>query len=416
MIGVVGLGIVGLTTALGFAHKGYKVYGFDINNARRNRLRNNKLPFYEPFLGKFLKKYNNKNFFVCDTLKDVLSNADIIFYCVATPIKANGKINLEFLKLAIKDSLKFIIENQRLKTLVIRSTTPSSVTQGIVKPLIKRFGFKPGYDIGLANNPEFLRVGYAWRDFIKPGMIVIGDDDKRSGDLLEKIYRLFDAPIFRVSLNTSEFIKCIANAFLANLISFSNEMSMIAEAIGGIDIANSFKILHRDKRWSGMPAKMTNYIYPGCGFGGSCLPKDTSALYMVSKHKGFKPLLLKEVLSLNKKIKRHFFKKIINEIKGDERIGILGLSFKPNSDDVRETPAKDIIEMLIKKNKRIIAYDPLANKNFKKVYHLQIKYVKNLQDVLSKCELIVVLTAWDEFRKKKKLFKNKRIIDGRYFL
>lgn len=416
MITVIGLGFVGLTTALGFAHKGYKTYGFDIDQDRIRKIEGGVIPFHEPFLDKFLVKYKNKRFFSCNSLEEAISNAKIIFYCVGTPSKDDGSANLKLLKKAIKESLKFM-KKKSYKVLVVKSTVPPSTTQSVIRPLISKSGFKVGKNIGLANNPEFLREGLAWEDFINPDRIVIGENDSRSGAAIEKIYKSFDVPLFRVSLNTAEFIKYLSNTLLSTLISFSNEMSIIADLVGDIDIASSFKILHRDRRWSGSPASMTSYAYPGCGFGGYCLPKDTAALCKIAKSKGYGPGLIQEVLSINNKIKKHIVEKIAKSVQKKSYIGILGLSFKPGSDDVRYTPAKDIIEMLVKKGfKRIIAYDPLATNNFKKTYDLPITYADNIKKVIKKSSVIVLLTAWEEFKKKKTLLKGKKIIDGRYFL
>lgn len=416
MIAVIGLGFVGLTTALGLAHKGYKVVCFDVDKARLKKIRANEVPFHEPHLAEFLKKYNNHKFFIADSLGDVMEKSDVIFYCVGTPGKKNGEINLGPLKKALGQGLS-LMNKTGFKTIVIKSTVAPSTTKDVIKPFVERRGFTVGKDVGLANCPEFLREGFCWEDFISPDRIVIGADDQRSGNIVEKLFQPFHAPIFKVSLNTAEFIKYLSNAFLANLISFSNDMSMAGEAVGGIDIAHSFKLLHLDRRWFGNPAKMSTYFYPGCGFGGYCLPKDTSALHRTLKKKGYDAAFLKDILAVNEKIKRHFAVKIIRAASGNKRIGILGLSFKPGSDDVRESPALGIIRLLLKEGiRKITAYDPVATENFKKTYNLPINYAKSIQDVVSHSDVIAVLTAWDEFKAKKTNYKDKKIIDGRYFL
>ena len=416
MIAVIGLGFVGLTTALGFAHKGFKVYGFDTDAEKTRKLNNGIIPFCEPSLDKFLKLYRNKRFFIASSIREAVANSKIIFYCVGTPSQSNGQTNFFFLKSSLKNSIKFIKKND-YKILVIKSSIPPTAVKKVIKPLIEKYGFEVGKDIGLANNPEFLREGYAWEDFINPDRIVIGANEKKCSVRLERIYKSFGCPIFIVSWNTAEFIKYLSNSLLANLISFSNEMSMIADGLKDIDIAKSFKILHLDKRWSGMPAKITSYAYPGCGFGGYCLPKDVSALYNISKNAGYEPSLIREILRVNTKIKEHFVKKIIKSADKNKYIGILGLSFKPNSDDVRDTAARYIIEALVKKGyKRIIAFDPMSVDNFRRHYKLPILYAQNLEEVVEKCNPLVLITAWDEFKLKKKLFKNKTVIDGRYFL
>lgn len=417
MIAVIGLGFVGLTTALGLAHKGYRVYCFDTDVRKMLKLRKGIVPFYEPHLSGWLREYKDKKIIFCGSMRETVSKSDIIFYCVGTPSALSGKADLGFLKSAVNESLGYLRDKKIYATIVIKSSVPPSATQDIIKPLVEKRGFKVGREIGLVSNPEFLREGYAWSDFINPDMIVIGQCSDKSGSIVEKIYKPFKAPILRVSLNTAEFIKYLSNAFLSNLVSFSNEMSMAAEAIGGVDIEASFKAVHLDKRWYGNPASMTTYLFPGCGFGGYCLPKDVRAIYHAAKCKGYNAALLKDILSVNEKIKRHFVEKVYKAIIKNKNVGILGLSFKPGCDDVRESPAKDIIKMLIVKGvKNIIAYDPMAIDNFKKEYKLPIKYSDSLEGLIKRCDPVVIITAWKEFKDKKVLYKGKKVIDGRYFL
>jgi UDPglucose 6-dehydrogenase len=274
-----------------------------------------------------------------------------------------------------------------------------------------------GETVGLTVNPEFLREGFAWNDFINPDRIVIGVSDDKSRDLLGKVYRSFDAPICFVSLNTAAFIKYLSNTLLSTLISFSNEMSMVADAIGDIDIKDAFKILHMDKRWSGSPANMTSYVYPGCGFGGYCLPKDTQAFYSKSKESGYTPEIIGNVIKTNSKIREFISDKVAKLSSADSKIGILGLAFKPGSDDVRDTPAKYIIDGLLNRNrKNIYAYDPMAAELFKSNYSYDITYCKTLAGLVENCDVLVLLTAWKEFIDNKSLFSGKTVIDARYVL
>ncbi len=416
MIGVIGLGFVGLTTALGFSEKGYTVYGYDIDKGKTDYLKKKKIPFHEPSLPEILDKNLDKTFFIEESLLEVVSKSEIIFYCVGTPTKENGGADLTYIYNAIDETLSSQIVDD-YKVLVIKSTVPPSTTEQIISPYIESKGYKIGFNLGLANNPEFLREGYAWDDFMNPDRIVIGTNDNKSAQILKKYYEPFNTEMHLVSFNTGEFIKYLSNTLLSTLISYSNEMSMIAKTIGNIDIAKSFSILHEDKRWSGEPAKMSTYVYPGCGFGGYCLPKDTEALYKESKNKGFEAVGLKNVLDINEKIKYFLVNEIEKEISTNETIGILGLSFKPNSDDVRDTPAKYIIQLLLKKGySNIIAYDPLSNEQFQKVYEYPILYVDTLEELVSKTDCNVLLTSWEEFQVKKSLLLEKKLFDFRYFL
>ncbi len=416
MIAVLGLGFVGLTTALGFAEKGYKVYGFDTNEERRSALKKTRLPFHEPYLKDLLRDHLGKNFYIVDDLDRAIQESEVMFFCVGTPSKKTGETDLTYLTKALKDVLGHIPKAKR-KTLVIKSSIPPSTTKNILQPIIERMGFRIGKDVRLANNPEFLREGFAWKDFIEPDRIIIGADDKRSGKTVAALYKPFGVPIFIVSLNTAEFVKYLSNSLLATMISFSNEMSLIAHAIGDIELTKAFHILHLDKRWFGEPANMATYAFPGCGFGGYCLPKDVSGIYAQSTVKGYEPLLLKEVMNVNKKIKDHVAEIVARKAGKNEHIGVLGLSFKPNSDDVRETPAKDIIGKLLQKGfGHITAYDPLAMENFHRAYRLPIAYAQSLEEVIKKSDHLVILTAWDLFRKQKRIMLKKSVFDFRYIL
>ncbi|GGI15959.1 UDP-glucose dehydrogenase family protein [Gottfriedia solisilvae] len=414
MITVIGLGFVGLTTALGFSEKGYHVYGFDIDQKKKEQLRNGKIPFYEPNLNEKLNKHLNKGFTITDDLQEAVINSEVIFLCVGTPSKTDGSADLGYILEAIKNVAGYI-KKPEFKVLVIKSTIPPSTTSERIKPYLENLGFKVGVEIGLTNNPEFLREGYAWDDFMNPDRIVIGQDDDKSGRIVETTYHTFNAPIYRVSLNTAEFIKYLSNTMLATLISFANEQSLIARSIGNIDIKKAFQVLHLDRRWSGAPANMTSYVFPGCGFGGYCLPKDTMALVSQALKNSYTPELLTSTLKVNEAIKEFVVSDVERIVEKNENIGILGLAFKPNSNDIRDTPAKAIIQGLLQKGyKNIIAYDPMANEEFKEVYGFPIQYSPNLSSLLSMVNHVVILTAWDEFIKNEESIKKKNVFDYRF--
>jgi UDPglucose 6-dehydrogenase len=417
MISILGLGFVGLTTGLGFAKKGFKTYGFDISGERLNSLKNYHVPFFEPHLEEVLQETMNKTFFLDTPFAEAIRESEAVFICVGTPENEDGSANLEHLLTAIEQVLD--VETGKFQVLVTKSTVPPSTLSREVIPFVReKLKSKDSRKIGFASNPEFLREGYCWEDFINPDRIVIGIEDEQSKSILDKIYEPFGAPVHYVSYNTSEFIKYLSNTLLSTMISYSNEMSMIADAIGDIDVRKSFRILHEDKRWYGSPAPMKSYVYPGCGYGGYCLPKDTSALVSISEKNGFIPQMLSANINTNSIIKSHLVDKIDGKIGYDEPIGILGLSFKPGSDDVRLTPSRDIIELLLKRGfTKIYAYDPVAIGEFKKHYPgIRVTYLESLEDIVDKCDNLVLLTAWDEFRENEELLKSKNIFDYRYSL
>ncbi len=415
-ITVVGLGFVGLTTALGFSEKGFKVFGYDIAHKYRSLLQKGSISFHEPGLQEALRRHGEDRFVIVDELDEAVLSSQFVFLCVGTPRSVDGSVDLTQLFTAIKQILKRISRNT-YQVLVVKSTIPPGSTKDEILPFIEKNGFKVGADIGLATNPEFLREGCAWQDFIHPDRIVVGTTDEQSEKALKQLYSGFDAPLFGVSFNTAEFIKYLSNALLSTMISYANEMAMIADTVGGIDVSQSFKVLHRDKRWSGDPANMASYVYPGCGFGGYCLPKDTEAIYMHAKDKGYEAKMLHNVLDVNNRVKDFLVERVTRTTPTSSTVGILGLSFKPNSDDVRDTPARAIIERLLARGyDKIVAYDPMATEAFGERYDLPIRYAGSLTEIVNAASVFVLLTAWDEFKRNKALFGNRVIHDFRYCL
>ena len=413
VVTVFGLGFVGLTTAVGFAEKGVKVYGVDVNKERTDIIRNGKLPFFEPGLDEALIRNLGKTFFVTDDIKQAICDSDCVYYCVGTPYGEGGQADLTYLYSAIKSTLEQI-QDDKFRVLVTKSTIPPSTTSLKVIPFVEENGFKVGARIGVANNPEFLREGYCWDDFMNADRIVLGVSDEKSEGILRDLYSDFGIPIFAVSLNTGEFIKYLSNTLLATLISYSNEMSVMADTIGDIDVAEAFRILHMDKRWNG--CNMTTYAYPGCGYGGYCLPKDTNAIYSLVKGMGFDAGILRNVIETNENMPLFIAKKIERHVQKDSCIGILGLSFKPESDDVRDTPAAKVIRKLLDDGyANILAYDPIAIDEFQKHYDLPITYDRNKENIIRQSDELVILTAWKEFREVPTLTE-KRIVDCRYML
>lgn len=414
MITVIGLGFVGLTTGLGFAKKGFKTFGIDINASRVGKLKNMEIPFHEPHLKEVLTETYNNTFFLETSLEDAIKESRYVFLCVGTPGQEDGSADLSHLFAAIDDIME--VEFSQKIIMIVKSTVPPSTAMVRVKPYIEEKNNQLGRKAVLASNPEFLREGYCWEDFIKPDRIVIGVDDEEVKNDMEHIYKPFEAPVHFVSLNTSEFIKYLSNTLLSTLISFSNEMSMIADAIGNINIPKAFKILHEDKRWSGNPASMSAYVYPGCGYGGYCLPKDTAALHSIAGNYNVDATLLKSNLDTNLHIKDFIVNKIVSNVDTKTPLGILGLSFKPGSDDVRLSPTKDIIEKLFNKGyDNIYAYDPMANEVFREEYpHLKLNYCKSVEEILKKVDNLLLLTAWSEFKTKRDIISQKKIYDFRY--
>ncbi len=411
MVTVFGLGFVGLTTALGFAHLGYKVYGVDVDTERKNTLRSGKLPFLEPKMEDVLNAHLNKNFFVTEDVNEAIADSSFVFYCVGTPYGQNGQADLTYLFSAIDTTVE-AIKDDKTRVLVTKSTIPPSTTAEKIAPYVEAKG-EVAKNISVANNPEFLREGHCWDDFIGADRIVLGCNDETGREMLTKLYEPMKVPTYCVSHSTGEFIKYLSNTLLATMISYSNEMAQVADTIGGIDVADAFHILHMDKRWGG--CNMTSYVYPGCGYGGYCLPKDTSALLAQSVAKGYEPQILKNVIAVNDERAAMMAKNIAEKVDKNGTIGILGLSFKPESDDVRDTASYRLIKELKKLGiKNITAYDPVAIDEFKKKYtDVEVTYMETAKDVYEAADAVAIVTAWNEFKGVPEMGE-KLIFDLRY--
>lgn len=412
---VFGLGFVGLTTALAFAEKNHKVYGFDVDNERVELIKSGKIPFFEPGLDSALLRHIDKNFTVSSDAEESVRNSDLVFLCVGTPCGEKGEADLKYIYSAM-DMFSTVLNDGKYRVVVVKSTVPPSTTSERVIPYLAEKGLFPGDMFGVANNPEFLREGKCWEDMINADRIVCGVSDERTERMLRAFYSGFDTPFFAVSLNTGEFIKYLSNTMLATMISYANEMSKIADAIGDIQIKEAFEILHLDRRWD--DCNMKSYVYPGCGYGGYCLPKDTQAMYTKALAKGYEPMILKNVIETNDIMPQFMAEKIMRKAKQNDTIGILGLSFKPGSDDVRDSSSAKIIKLLLDRGyHNLVAYDPLANEAFSKEYSFnQLDYHDNVHDLCEKADVLVAITAWKEFKGIDKMYPDKELVDCRYFL
>lgn len=413
VISVMGLGFVGLTSALGFCSLGNKVYGFDKNPERLNTLKNNKIDFKEPYLPKIHAKYLNKKFFLDATLETAVKESELIFLCVGSPCQESGEVDLSQITDAVKEIISVLPDDGKHRSIVIKSTVPPLTCKNSVEPLVRASGISEER-LSVASNPEFLREGYCWEDFTNPGKIIIGVKDEEAKKQLLALYKPMKNAIHVFSTNGAEFSKYLSNVMLSTLISMSNEFAAAADTFGDINIPAVFDALHDDSRLRN--SGIASYIYPGCGFGGYCLPKDTKAFYAAMKNAGHDSKLIEEVLNINEEAAKRLSDKVTKNTNPADSIGVLGLSFKPGSDDVRETPSAKLISSLIAKGyKSIIAYDPIAIESFKKLYpSLDITYVTSAKEVFEKCSNIVIATAWTEFKTLD--YTGKTVYDGRYIL
>ncbi len=427
-ISIIGMGYVGLITGLGFCNYGHKVICLEKNKKKIDDLNKNKDIIYEPGLKKILKKHFNKNFFVSQNFKKIILNTDVTFIAVGTPFE-NGKFITRYLKSAAKEIGLSIKNKKKYHVIVIKSTILPGTTDTVIRKQIEKYsGKKAGKNFGLSMNPEFLREGEAINDFIKSDRIVIGHDNLKTRSIVKKIYKKFkNVPIITTNNKTAELIKYTSNSLLANLISFSNEISNIGDKIGGVNFDQVLKGVYLDRRISTKIGKkllipgIVSYLEPGCGFGGSCFPKDVKALSYLSSKVKSNNFILKSIIKTNEEQINNLYKIILkNTNKKKNNILILGLAFKPDTDDIRESPSIKLIKKLINYKKyNIEVYDPVALENTKKIFKNKLEYSTNLNNSVKNKDIIIVMTKWKKFKHLNNLLlKNSKtlVIDPRRFL
>jgi UDPglucose 6-dehydrogenase len=395
VISVIGLGVVGLTTAIGFALKGHRVIGIDIDPAKVISINEGISPVYEQGLSQAMKEVK-----IVATMDFAqVLKSDISFLCGGTPGQADGSLDLRFVKGPVGELAQVLQRKDSYHLVVVRSTVVPGTTEAVIAP-----NFTDTERVGLCMNPEFLREGTAIEDFLNPSRIIIGERDDKSGDVLCKLYGGFNTHILRTNLKTAEMIKYASNSYLATRISFINEIGNICKELG-INVYDVASGMGYDERIG------QDYLRAGIGFGGFCLPKDVAALAAMAKDLGYESRLLQDVLAINEEQPRKMLallKKHVPDLKG-KVIGVLGLAFKPDTDDVRKSKAIDVIEELLKEQAHVKAHDPQAMKNFAKLFP-DIEYVNTAEQTLDS-DAVLILTAWDKYNRLD--YRGKIVIDGR---
>ncbi len=415
-ITVVGTGYVGLVTGTCFAETGIEVVCIDIDKQKIDNLKNGKIPIHEPGLEKMIEhNVRQKRLTFSVDLHSCLPHSDIIFIAVGTPPDENGSADLKH----VLDVARAIGKNIEKYILVVtKSTVPvgtaEKVRTAISNELKKR---KLNIPFDIASNPEFLKEGDAIEDFLRPDRIVIGIDSERAEQMMKRLYKPFllnGHPLIFMDIPSAELTKYAANGMLAAKISFMNEIANLCELVGA-DINMVRKGIGSDSRIG------NKFIYAGAGYGGSCFPKDVRALIKTADSKGYAMQILKAVEDVNNHQKHLLFNKISGHFNNDLKgriIAIWGLSFKPNTDDMREAPSLVIIHKLVEKGVRIKAYDPVAMDECRRRIGHTIEYTKDQYEALIDADALVVVTEWAEFRLPnykvmEKLMKTKVIFDGR---
>lgn len=406
-IAVIGLGFVGLMTALSFAEKGNEVLGFDTNCEKVATLSKGEMYFSEPGSENVLKESINNNFFVFSNIVPSIKECEVIFFCLPSDALSNGCVDLSAIK-SVCHELHSVLPADAEPVIVIKSTVPPTTLNKQIRPLFLSLN-RTNLARKLVSCPEFLREGVAWQDVKYPDRIVVGAEDDDAYMKMKTLYKAFGAPIIRVSPETAEFVKYLSNTLLATLISFSNEMAECADLFGNINTKKAFDILHMDKRLAG--SGIASYVYPGCGYGGYCLPKDTKAFYNASSGRA---KLLGETIRVNEERINYIVDYICNNTTEQDEILALGLTFKPDTDDIRESASVKIINELLKHNRKIVLYDPIANDKAKMIFEDRVSVTNVPTKKLHESDVVVLLTAWKEFLNYN--FDNINLIDCRYII
>lgn len=402
-VSIFGTGYVGLVTGVCLSKLGHKVTCIDIDGKKIEKLKNGDCPIYETGLEELLVK-NLKNINFTTDFKKSLETSEVIFIAVGTPAKKDGTSNLEY----VEEVAKTISDNiKSFKVIIIKSTVPVG-TGDCVEQIIAR---KYKGEIAVVSNPEFLKEGTAVADFFYPDRIIIGTNNQKAIKIINKLYQKLDAPTFITDRKSSELIKYASNSFLATKISFINSIANIAEE-SGADINAISEGMGLDKRIG------PHFLKAGIGYGGSCFPKDVQALIHSGKKYGIKLDLLEAVERVNNLQKEKAVKILEKNITlKNATVGILGLSFKPNTDDLREAPSLAIIKSLLEKGAKIRAFDPISESLCAQIFP-NVHYCPSPYEAVENADAAIVVTEWDilkkmDIKKIKKMMKNPLIVDGR---
>ena len=419
-ISIFGLGYVGLCTAFSFAQQGFHVIGVDIDEDKINTIKKGEPPIHEPSLETALKDSQTQSRLTLMTdHKEAIEKSEVSFITVGTPNQPDGKIDLKYITLISTEIGNALRDKSEYHLVVVKSTVVPGTTENTIKPIIERTsGKRCGVDFGLCVNPEFLSEGNALEDTLNPDRIIIGEHDERSGETRMDLYKTFHhghiPPMMRTNLPTAEIIKYTNNAFLATKISFINTIANICEKISGVDVSDIADAVGLDHRVS------PHFLRAGLGYGGSCFPKDLKAFIAYSNTLNYQPELLEAIEKVNNlQFLRavEMAEELIGSLQG-RRIAILGLAFKPDTDDMREAVSIKIIDNLLEKGAVIQAYDPAALENAKKIFRSKISYCETLDKCIEDADCTIIVTEWDEFRLlgPEKLIEKMRppaLVDGR---
>jgi UDPglucose 6-dehydrogenase len=405
-ISVIGTGYVGLVSGVCFAELGHQVVCIDTIKDKVDSINAGVPPIFEEGLEELLRKHLASGTFRATNDIDAVLDTDMTFLCVGTPSREDGSIDLSYVLQATEDLASVLSSKKGRHVVVVKSTVLPNTTRDRVMPvLLKRSGKALGDELGVAMNPEFLKEGVAVADFLRPDRVVIGATDQRTFEAVASLYQRVEAPILRTDLSTAEMIKMASNAFLAARISLVNELGNLSKELG-MDFREVAKGVGLDPRVGPL------FLRAGCGFGGSCFPKDVKSLRAEARSIGLPTDMLDSVLSVNERQPRRMVELLEKKIHLNGRtVAVLGLAFKPGTDDIREASSLTVVRELLERGANVRAFDPQAMPNFRRLFP-DIVYCREARDCLHGADAALVLTEWKEFADPA-LYGEMPVIDGR---
>lgn len=428
-VSVVGTGYVGLVSGVCLATKGHQVICVDVDQAKVDKINKGIPPIYEAGLEELLQQHIGTNIVATTDLRQAVMDTDLSLIAVGTPFDGN-EIDLKYIRMVAEQIGTVLKDKAGYHVVIVKSTVVPGTTEDVVLPILEQAsGKKAGADFGVGMNPEFLKEGEAIPDFMYPDRIVLGGIDDRSIAALDELYAIFDkVDKIRTNPRTAEMIKYTANSLLATLISFSNEIGNLCAHVG-VDVVEAMTGVHLDKRFTPIlpsgervfPAMVT-YLAAGCGFGGSCFPKDVKALIAYGNKAGSPMQLLESVIEVNahqpekmvELLKRHY--PDLNGLK----VAVLGMAFKPGTDDIRESPALPVTQTLLDEKAVVTAFDPIARHEAEKVFGDAVQFCDELKEAIEGVSAILIMTRWQHFQQIPELLAGLEnpplVVDGRRML
>ncbi|MCX7789401.1 MAG: UDP-glucose/GDP-mannose dehydrogenase family protein [Chloroflexaceae bacterium] len=427
-VSIVGTGYVGLVTGACLAAKGHHVICVDVDQAKVALINRAQSPIYEPGLDELLRAHVGRSLFASTDLPAAVQETEITLVAVGTPFDGR-EIDLTYIRSAVRQIGEALRHKDDYHTVVIKSTVVPGTTDGVVLPLLEQTsGRRAGPDFGVGMNPEFLSEGEAVRDTLEPDRIILGGIDERSIEAQRRLFAVFgDVPMIPTNPRTAEMIKYASNGLQAALISFSNEIGNLCAALGDVDVVDVMRGVHLSRYLTtrlpdgtAFSAPITSFLFAGCGFGGSCFPKDVRALIAHGERAGAPMAMLNAVMQINDRQPLRLIE-LVRKHHPDLRdlpVAVLGLAFKPGTDDMRESPAIPVIESLLAQGAQVRAYDPQAAEPARQIFAGRpLAIVDSLEEALAGARVVVLVTRWDEFRRVPELIRGcdpaPLLVDGR---